>query len=216
MFQPPEWPLLILLFLRSRAFLHTLTPLLKLDKSTTNKKNKNTHEHLQICMVERIRIWFLFKKKKHKEVTFYPNSPQPNRECPRNRGSVQEGEQGVQMHKSTLLGNEDFHLKKKQTRKTSRLFPGFEHGKQSTSHRWEELWTNDPILQPKKQTTPPSSNIFTNRFPPQILGIFMQFTQKTPITRIMIITKPQPVALECFPRQKKGQIAFAVWCRIIG
>lgn len=50
-----------------------------------------------------------------KELEFdfsYPNSPQPNGECPRNCGSVQEGEQGVQMHKSTLLGNEDFHLNK--------------------------------------------------------------------------------------------------------
>ena len=223
MFQPPEWPLLILLFLRSRAFLHTLTPLLKLDKSTTNKKTRIPTNISKYVWLKELEFDFS-----------YPNSPQPNGASPRNCGPVQEGEQGVQMHKSTLLGNEDFHLKKnclfhlhvqpgslgwKKFPENPRfffcslfpwLFPGFEHGKQSTSDRWEELWTNDPILQPKKQTF-------------QILGIFTQFTQKTPIAWIMIITKPQPVALECFPRQKRGQIAFAVWCgmsvglhRIIG
>lgn len=59
------------------------------------------------------------------------------------------------------------------------LFPGFEHGKQSTFDRWEELWTNDPILQPKKQTMPPSSNIFTKRFPQISVKIHAIHTKDT-------------------------------------
>lgn len=59
------------------------------------------------------------------------------------------------------------------------LFPGFEHGKQSTFDRWEELWTNDRILQPKKQTMPPSSNIFTKRFPQISVKIHAIHTKDT-------------------------------------
>lgn len=82
-----------------------------------------------------------------KELEFdfsYPNSPQPNGASPRNCGPVQEGEQGVQMHKSTLLGNEDFHLKKKKHEKLHDFL--FHLHVQPGSLGWKKLPENPRVF----------------------------------------------------------------------
>ena len=168
----------------------------------------------------------MMKKKNIRKSPSIPTHPLPNGASPRNCGPVQEGEQGVQMHKSTLLGNEDFHLKKNKHEKTSRCFCSIFMSSQgvwvgcfcpkiqvffcslfhdffqvSNTKRSNQLLTDGKSVEQMIQSCSLKKQTF------QILGMFMQFTQKTPITWTMIITEPQLVALECFPRLKRGQIA---------
>lgn len=224
MIQPPGWPLLILLFLRSRACLHPLTRLLALAHPQPTKNPRIPTNTSKYVWLKELELEYDEKKNIRKSPSI-PTHPCPTEQVPETVARSKKVNKVSKCIKARCLGMKTFTSKKTNTKNFTMflfhlhvqpgslgwmflpenpgfflfafpwLFPGFEHKKkQSTFDRWEERWTNDPILQPKKQTF-------------QILGMFMQFTQKTPITWTMIITEPQLVALECFPRLKRGQIA---------